>query len=81
MSTDAALKAYFDEAASWDADRISQQRRVLRWSVAVAAAGWLCATPSPCSRERMRRLSTVRVVMVAKAARHSMTAWPRAMLV
>ena len=44
MSTDAALKAYFDEAASWDADRISQQRRVLRWSVAVAAAGWLCAT-------------------------------------
>jgi len=44
MSADAALKAYFDEAASWDADRITQQRRVLRWSVAVAAAGWLCAT-------------------------------------
>ena len=43
MTTDTALKAYFDEAASWDADRVAQQRRVLRWSVAVAAAGWLCA--------------------------------------
>ena len=43
MTTDTALKAYFDEAASWDADRVAQQRRVVRWSVAVAAAGWLCA--------------------------------------
>ena len=43
MTTDTALKAYFDEATSWDADRVAQQRRVVRWSVAVAAAGWLCA--------------------------------------
>jgi hypothetical protein len=32
MTTDTALKAYFDEAASWDADRVAQQRRVVRWS-------------------------------------------------
>lgn len=43
MSTDATLKAYFAEATSWDADRATQQRRLLRWSVMVAGAGWFCA--------------------------------------
>lgn len=43
MTTDATLKAYFEEATSWDADRSLQQRRLLRWSVSFAVAGWLCA--------------------------------------
>ena len=43
MSADAALSAYFAEAASWDADRRAQARRAARLLAAVAAAGWLCA--------------------------------------
>jgi type IV secretion system protein VirB8 len=46
VKVDAALKPYFDEAASWDADRVGHQRRLVRWSLAVAAAGWICATVS-----------------------------------
>lgn len=43
MSRDAALDAYFTEAASWDADRRAQMRRGLRVAWSVAGAGWLCA--------------------------------------
>lgn len=43
MSRDAALNAYFAEAASWDADRAAQARRTLRMTCVVAVAGWLCA--------------------------------------
>jgi type IV secretion system protein VirB8 len=43
---DAALQPYFDEAISWDADRAAQERRLLRWSLWVAAAGWSCAIAS-----------------------------------
>ena len=43
MSTDAALNAYFAEAASWDADRAAQAKRTLRVAWSVAGAGWLCA--------------------------------------
>lgn len=46
MSTDRALKAYLEEAASWDADRVAQAHRkaVVAWRV--AAAGWACAVAS-----------------------------------
>lgn len=43
MSSDAALDAYFAEAASWDADRAAQARRILRIAWWVAGAGWICA--------------------------------------
>jgi type IV secretion system protein VirB8 len=43
MSRDAALDAYFAEAASWDADRAAQARRTLRVAWSVAGAGWFCA--------------------------------------
>jgi type IV secretion system protein VirB8 len=43
MSRDAALDAYFSEAASWDADRAAQAKRTLRVAWSVAGAGWLCA--------------------------------------
>ena len=39
--TDQALEAYFAEAASWDADRAAQSRRITRIAWAVAGAGWL----------------------------------------
>jgi len=43
MTVENALEAYFTEAASWDADRAAQRERSMRWLVATAAAGWLCA--------------------------------------
>jgi type IV secretion system protein VirB8 len=43
VSKDAALDAYFAEAASWDADRTAQTKRTLRVAWSVAGAGWLCA--------------------------------------
>ena len=38
-----SLKAYFAEAASWDADRAAQAARKLRLAWVTAAAGWACA--------------------------------------
>jgi type IV secretion system protein VirB8 len=35
------LEGYFEEAASWDADRVAMARRSVRVSLAVAGAGWL----------------------------------------
>jgi type IV secretion system protein VirB8 len=43
MSQDKALVAYFNEAASWDADRAAQIRRSRRTAWWVASAGWSCA--------------------------------------
>lgn len=40
---DQALEAYFAEAASWDADRTAQGRRITRIAWGVASAGWLAA--------------------------------------
>jgi type IV secretion system protein VirB8 len=41
MKADAqALKGYFAEAASWDADKRSQGQRVVRLALWVAGAGW-----------------------------------------
>jgi type IV secretion system protein VirB8 len=41
MKADEALKTYFEEAASWDADRVRQGRRTVRLALGVAGAGWL----------------------------------------
>ena len=41
MKADPALEGYFEDAASWDADRIQQGRRNLRLALGVAGAGWL----------------------------------------
>jgi type IV secretion system protein VirB8 len=46
MSQDPALKAYFEEAASWDADRAAQIRRSRRVAWWVAGGGWSCAVAS-----------------------------------
>jgi type IV secretion system protein VirB8 len=43
MKTDPAQQAYFDEAASWDADRAAQARRGERRAWWVAGAGGVCA--------------------------------------
>ena len=37
------LESYFAEARGWDVDRRGEQRRVVRLSLWVAAAGWMCA--------------------------------------
>jgi type IV secretion system protein VirB8 len=41
MRPDPALEGYFEEAASWDADRVRQGRRTVRLALGVAGAGWL----------------------------------------
>lgn len=41
MNPEPALEGYFEEAASWDADRRRQGERTVRLSLGVAAAGWL----------------------------------------
>ena len=41
MSADVEFKGYLSEAASWDADRRSQSRRVLKFALGVAGLGWL----------------------------------------
>jgi type IV secretion system protein VirB8 len=41
MKADPALEGYFEEAASWDADRLRQRERTVRLALAVAGAGWL----------------------------------------
>jgi type IV secretion system protein VirB8 len=46
MSQEPALKAYFEEAASWDADRAAQIRRSRRVAWWVAGGGWSCAVAS-----------------------------------
>lgn len=38
---DRELQDYFAEGASWDADRLAQDRRTVRWALGVAGAGWL----------------------------------------
>jgi type IV secretion system protein VirB8 len=41
VKTDPALEGYFEEAASWDADRLRQGEHTVRLALAVAGAGWL----------------------------------------
>ena len=40
MKDDHALKGYFEEAASWDADRRAMSKRTVRLAVGAASAGW-----------------------------------------
>lgn len=42
MKAEAALEPYFKEARGWDLSRRSEERRVVKLSLWVAAAGWLC---------------------------------------
>ncbi len=41
MAVDRALEGYFEEAASWDADRAAQYRRSARFGWIAAGAGWI----------------------------------------
>ena len=41
MKRDPELKGYFEEAASWDADRLAQGKRTVRLALGVAGAGWI----------------------------------------
>jgi type IV secretion system protein VirB8 len=41
MKADPALEGYFEEARTWDADRLRQGQRTLRLALTVAGAGWL----------------------------------------
>lgn len=41
MTRESELSGYFAEAASWDADRNEQARRMARLALGVAAAGWV----------------------------------------
>lgn len=41
MSADPAIKAYLQEAVSWDADRVAQARRSTKVAWSVAGAGWV----------------------------------------
>jgi type IV secretion system protein VirB8 len=43
MKTDVLLEPYFREAQSWDGERRSEQRRLIKLSFWVAGAGWVCA--------------------------------------
>ncbi len=59
MKTDSALEEYFQEAASWDADRAAQSARNTRIAWSVAAAGWLCAVASAIAIVLLTPLKTV----------------------
>jgi type IV secretion system protein VirB8 len=41
VKADPALEGYFEEAASWDADRLRQGQCTVRLALVVAGAGWL----------------------------------------
>ena len=41
MKANPALEGYFEEARTWDADRLRQGQRTLRVALAVAGGGWL----------------------------------------
>jgi type IV secretion system protein VirB8 len=42
MSPEQALQGYLEEAASWDADRVTRSQRAALVAWRVAAAGWVC---------------------------------------
>ncbi len=59
MRTDPALEEYFRDAASWDADRVSQAARSTRIAWGVAGAGWLCAVATAIAIVFLTPLKTV----------------------
>ena len=46
MTSDSALGSYFQEAMSWDADKVALIERSARTAWRVAGAGWICAIAS-----------------------------------
>lgn len=64
MKTDPALERYFEEAASWDADRRAQAARQARHAWYAAGAGWLCATASGVSLALLLPLKRVEPFLV-----------------
>ncbi len=46
MTATPALQEYFQEAESWDADRVGRIRRSAKLAWWVAGAGWLCSMAS-----------------------------------
>ena len=59
MKDDAAVHGYFEEAASWDADRTSHMRRDARIAWRVAAAGWIGAVACAIALACVTPLKTV----------------------
>jgi type IV secretion system protein VirB8 len=64
MKTDPALARYFEEAASWDADRRAQAARNTRNAWYAAGAGWLCAAASGVSLALLLPLKRVEPFVV-----------------
>jgi type IV secretion system protein VirB8 len=59
VKRDSTLEAYFNESASWDADRAAQATRSARVAWLVAAAGWLSAVMSALAVMLLTPLKTV----------------------
>lgn len=59
MSATKDIAGYFDEAASWDADRAAQTARTLRIAWLVAAAGWLSSVATAVALAFLTPLKTV----------------------
>jgi type IV secretion system protein VirB8 len=64
MKTDPALAQYFEEAASWDADRRAQLARNERNAWYAAGAGWFCAAASGVSLALLLPLKRVEPFLV-----------------
>jgi type IV secretion system protein VirB8 len=59
MSATKELAAYFDEAASWDADRAALAAKTQRIAWLVALAGWISAVTAGCALAFLSPLKTV----------------------
>jgi type IV secretion system protein VirB8 len=59
MSAALGLEPYFEEAASWAADRARQSQRTARIAWRVAAAGWVCALAGAAAIVTMMPLKSV----------------------
>ena len=64
MITDPALRDYYREAESWDADRVAQFRGSARTAWRVAGAGWLCAVASALALTMLTPLKRVEPFVV-----------------
>lgn len=64
MSADRALQGYLQEAASWDADRVTQASRARAVAWRVAAAGWLCAIASAAALALLMPLKRVEPYLI-----------------
>jgi type IV secretion system protein VirB8 len=62
--SEAELTAYFQEAASWDADRLARLKATARSAWVVATAGWVCAVAAALALALLVPLKRVDVVVV-----------------